>query len=94
MSLHARDRATSSPRPIRCCITGRPSLIRTSVTPPLTASKPSYTKIFGDWLCDMAALDSRLIGITPAMREGSGLVRFEREYPTDISMSASPSSMR
>jgi len=45
------------------------------------ASKPSYTKIFGDWLCDMAALDSRLIGITPAMREGSGLVRFEQEYP-------------
>ncbi|MEP6608203.1 MAG: 1-deoxy-D-xylulose-5-phosphate synthase [Burkholderiaceae bacterium] len=45
------------------------------------AGKPSYTKIFGDWLCDMAALDARLIGITPAMREGSGLVRFEREYP-------------
>jgi 1-deoxy-D-xylulose-5-phosphate synthase len=47
----------------------------------VAASKPSYTKIFGDWLCDMAALDSRLVGITPAMREGSGLVRFEREYP-------------
>ena len=45
------------------------------------ASKPNYTKIFGDWLCDMAALDARLIGITPAMREGSGLVRFEQEYP-------------
>ncbi|MGH6612265.1 MAG: 1-deoxy-D-xylulose-5-phosphate synthase, partial [Burkholderiaceae bacterium] len=45
------------------------------------ASKPNYTKIFGDWLCDMAALDSRLVGITPAMREGSGLVRFETEYP-------------
>ena len=46
-----------------------------------TASKPNYTKVFGDWLCDMAAIDSRLIGITPAMREGSGLVRFEQEYP-------------
>src|SRR4030095_375752 len=46
-----------------------------------SAPKPSYTKIFGDWLCDMAALDGRLIGITPAMREGSGLVRFEQEYP-------------
>ncbi|MEO8188588.1 MAG: 1-deoxy-D-xylulose-5-phosphate synthase, partial [Burkholderiaceae bacterium] len=46
-----------------------------------SASKPSYTRIFGDWLCDMAALDGRLIGITPAMREGSGLVRFEHEYP-------------
>ena len=45
------------------------------------ATRPSYTKIFGDWLCDMAAIDSRLIGITPAMREGSGLVRFEQEYP-------------
>ncbi|HVE88891.1 MAG TPA: 1-deoxy-D-xylulose-5-phosphate synthase [Burkholderiaceae bacterium] len=46
-----------------------------------SVSKASYTKIFGDWLCDMAALDTRLIGITPAMREGSGLVRFEQEYP-------------
>nr|MBP9871765.1 1-deoxy-D-xylulose-5-phosphate synthase [Nitrosomonas sp.] len=43
--------------------------------------KPSYTQIFGDWLCDMAAQDPRLIGITPAMREGSGLVRFSQEYP-------------
>ena len=45
------------------------------------ASKPTYTQVFGDWLCDMAALDSRLIGVTPAMREGSGLVRFSQEYP-------------
>ena len=45
------------------------------------SSKPSYTTIFGDWLCDMAALDRRLVGITPAMREGSGLVRFSDEYP-------------
>jgi 1-deoxy-D-xylulose-5-phosphate synthase len=43
--------------------------------------KPAYTQIFGDWLCDMAAQDPRLIGITPAMREGSGLVRFSQEYP-------------
>jgi 1-deoxy-D-xylulose-5-phosphate synthase len=48
---------------------------------PKASSKPSYTQIFGDWLCDMAALDQRLIGITPAMREGSGLVRFSQEYP-------------
>ena len=46
-----------------------------------SAGKPAYTQIFGDWLCDMAALDSRLIGVTPAMREGSGLVRFSEEYP-------------
>jgi len=45
------------------------------------AGKPTYTQIFGDWLCDMAAQDSRLVGITPAMREGSGLVRFSQEYP-------------
>ncbi len=46
-----------------------------------SAVKPSYTHIFSDWLCDMAAADSRLVGITPAMREGSGLVRFSQEYP-------------
>ncbi|MCW5598887.1 1-deoxy-D-xylulose-5-phosphate synthase [Nitrosomonas sp.] len=45
------------------------------------ASKPTYNQVFGDWLCDMAAKDPRLIGITPAMREGSGLVRFSQEYP-------------
>ncbi|MGH6631637.1 MAG: 1-deoxy-D-xylulose-5-phosphate synthase, partial [Burkholderiales bacterium] len=43
--------------------------------------KPTYSQIFGDWLCDMAARDERLIAITPAMREGSGLVRFSQEYP-------------
>jgi 1-deoxy-D-xylulose-5-phosphate synthase len=43
--------------------------------------KLTYTKVFGDWLCDMAAHDKRLIGITPAMREGSGLVDFEQQYP-------------
>ncbi|MHB1678477.1 MAG: 1-deoxy-D-xylulose-5-phosphate synthase [Sulfuriferula sp.] len=45
------------------------------------AAKPSYTQIFSDWLCDMAAVEPRLIGITPAMREGSGLVRFSELYP-------------
>ena len=43
--------------------------------------KPTYSDVFSDWLCDMAADDSRLFGITPAMREGSGLVRFSQEYP-------------
>jgi len=42
--------------------------------------KLTYTQVFGDWLCDMAAADSRLIGITPAMREGSGMVRFANEF--------------
>ncbi len=45
------------------------------------AGKITYTQVFGDWLCDMAAVDPSLYGITPAMREGSGLVRFSREYP-------------
>ncbi|MGO4774229.1 1-deoxy-D-xylulose-5-phosphate synthase, partial [Lysobacter sp. 2RAB21] len=45
------------------------------------AKKPTYTDIFSEWLCDMAAADERLLGITPAMREGSGLVRFSKEYP-------------
>ncbi|MGZ5033935.1 MAG: 1-deoxy-D-xylulose-5-phosphate synthase [Usitatibacter sp.] len=43
--------------------------------------RPTYTQVFGEWLCDMARQDSRLIGITPAMREGSGLVRFSQEFP-------------
>ncbi len=41
----------------------------------------TYTNVFSDWLCDMAAVDDRLVGITPAMREGSGLVRFSQSYP-------------
>ena len=45
------------------------------------AKKPTYTDVFGEWICDMAAADAKLLGITPAMREGSGLVRFSKEYP-------------
>ena len=48
---------------------------------PVPPPVPGYTQVFGDWLCDMAANDPRVVGITPAMREGSGLVRFSREYP-------------
>ena len=44
-------------------------------------SGPTYTQVFGQWLCDMAAADQRLIGITPAMREGSGLVEFSEQFP-------------
>ncbi|MEY4139836.1 MAG: hypothetical protein RLZZ371_2018 [Pseudomonadota bacterium] len=44
-------------------------------------SKPTFTQVFGDWLCDMAAADDRLVGITPAMREGSGMVAFEQRFP-------------
>jgi 1-deoxy-D-xylulose-5-phosphate synthase len=48
---------------------------------PAKASKITYTEVFGNWLCDMAHVDKRLVGITPAMREGSGMVRFNAEYP-------------
>ncbi|WP_395947270.1 1-deoxy-D-xylulose-5-phosphate synthase [Caedibacter taeniospiralis] len=45
------------------------------------AAKPSYSNIFGQWLCDMAGKSDKLVGITPAMREGSDLIRFSKEYP-------------
>ncbi|OHQ23894.1 1-deoxy-D-xylulose-5-phosphate synthase [Neisseria sp. HMSC066H01] len=45
------------------------------------ASKPTYTQVFGQWLCDQAEADERLVAITPAMREGSGLVEFEQQFP-------------
>jgi len=48
---------------------------------PATPPKQTFTQVFGHWLCDMAAQDKRLIGITPAMREGSGLVEFEKRFP-------------
>ena len=48
---------------------------------PSTPPRQTFTQVFGQWLCDMAAQDLRLVGITPAMREGSGMVEFERRYP-------------
>jgi 1-deoxy-D-xylulose-5-phosphate synthase len=48
---------------------------------PSAPGKKTYTQVFGDWLCDMASADKRLVGITPAMREGSGMVRFEQCFP-------------
>ncbi|MYM21643.1 1-deoxy-D-xylulose-5-phosphate synthase [Duganella sp. FT135W] len=51
------------------------------IKPAAAPSKKTYTEVFGDWLCDMAAADNKLVGITPAMREGSGMVRFDQEYP-------------
>jgi 1-deoxy-D-xylulose-5-phosphate synthase len=49
---------------------------------PSTPPKQTFTQVFGTWLCDMAAHDARLVGITPAMREGSGMVEFECRFPT------------
>ena len=48
---------------------------------PKAAGKPTYTQVFGDWLCDMAVQDQRLVGITPAMCEGSGMVEFAKKFP-------------
>jgi len=48
---------------------------------PKAAGKPTYTQVFGDWLCDMAEQDKRLVGITPAMCEGSGMVDFSKKFP-------------
>jgi 1-deoxy-D-xylulose-5-phosphate synthase len=49
--------------------------------PKSSGTKPTFSKIFGDFLCDMAAIDPKLMAITPAMREGSGMVRFSKAYP-------------
>ena len=51
------------------------------IKPAATPAKKTYTQVFGEWLCDMAAADEKLIGITPAMREGSGMVEFEQRFP-------------
>jgi len=51
------------------------------IKPSTAPAKLTYTEVFGNWLCDMAAADKKLVGITPAMREGSGMVRFEQQYP-------------
>ena len=48
---------------------------------PATPAKQTFTQVFGHWLCDMAAKDQRLVGITPAMREGSGMVEFHKRFP-------------
>jgi 1-deoxy-D-xylulose-5-phosphate synthase len=49
--------------------------------PKSSGGMPSYSKIFGDWLCETAAKDSKLMAVTPAMREGSGMVEFSKKYP-------------
>ena len=51
------------------------------LVPPAATPKATFTQVFGEWLCDMAEQDTRLVGITPAMREGSGMVEFEKRFP-------------
>ncbi len=60
---------------------GVPKFDHTSGKLPQTKSAPTYSTIFGDWLCEMAAQDPKVIGITPAMREGSGMVEFSKRFP-------------
>ena len=59
----------------------KPQTADTSIQQPKPKSKPKYQDIFGQWLCDMAAEDKKLVGITPAMREGSGMVEFSKKFP-------------
>ncbi len=85
-SRPARARASCPPRPTPSATMPSPSWRRTAPPPPPEPAVPAskgrkYCNVFGDWLCDMAAADERLIGITPAMREGSDLVRFSQQYP-------------
>ncbi|MBI0325805.1 1-deoxy-D-xylulose-5-phosphate synthase [Burkholderia plantarii] len=51
------------------------------IKPSATPAKKTYAQVFGEWLCDAAELDARVVGITPAMREGSGMVEFEKRFP-------------
>lgn len=60
---------------------GVPKFDPTSGQLPKSNAKPTYSKIFGDWLCEMAEQDDKLVGITPAMREGSGMVEFSERFP-------------
>lgn len=57
------------------------ALKKQNAAKPVTVAKPTYSNVFGRWLCDMAEADERLMGITPAMREGSDLIRFSELYP-------------
>ena len=57
------------------------SIPTVGIVKPATPPKMTFTQVFGQWLCDMAAKDERLVGITPAMREGSGMVEFEKRFP-------------
>jgi 1-deoxy-D-xylulose-5-phosphate synthase len=54
---------------------------KVGIVPPTTAPKQTFSQVFGRWLCDMAVHDPRLVAITPAMREGSGMVEFHQRFP-------------
>ncbi|AGI31898.1 TPA: 1-deoxy-D-xylulose-5-phosphate synthase [Mannheimia haemolytica] len=60
---------------------GVPKFDPTAAELPKSKAAPTYSNIFGDWLCEMAERDPKIIGITPAMREGSGMVEFSKRFP-------------
>ena len=67
--------------PVKYHAIGAPMDPKIGVVSPKTKSSPTYSQVFGQWLCDMAPTDRRLVAITPAMREGSGMVQFAKEFP-------------
>ncbi|MCY4532275.1 MAG: 1-deoxy-D-xylulose-5-phosphate synthase [Gammaproteobacteria bacterium] len=79
--LHVITRKGKGYGPAEASPIGSHSLSKIEKTPQKKSNLPSYSNVFGDWLCDMAARDELLVGITPAMREGSDLIRFSEEYP-------------
>ena len=84
----------SSPKPIPCSTTAGKFNPAEGIKPSTTPAKKTYTQVFGEWLCDEAERDTRVVGITPAMREGSGMVEFEKRFRIATTTSASPSSTR
>lgn len=67
--------------PVRYHAVSRPFDPKQGMPPAGQAARPTYSNVFGEWICDMARRDLRLVAITPAMREGSDLIRFEEEFP-------------
>ncbi len=67
--------------PIKYHGVGSPFDPKQGILPAASPGSPTFSDVFGDWICDMAGRDRRLVGITPAMREGSGLVRFAKDFP-------------
>ena len=67
--------------PVKYHAVSRPFDPKQGMMPPEKKSRPTFSNVFGDWVCDMAKIDKRLVAIPPAMREGSDLIRFEKEFP-------------
>ena len=79
--LHVITQKGKGYGPAEAAPIGTHSLSKIEKLPSKKSNLPSYSNVFGQWLCDMAAADELLVGITPAMREGSDLIRFSEEYP-------------